>query len=454
MKCSIYNTYIPSGKNEYILFNTLTGSFLLIDGELKNCLEGGEKGLMGLNNVILRGLDEQGMVVEKRVDERRIFEYNYNVRIYSTMVSSFIIYPTYACNLSCNYCYEKDLALPEKTMDEAVVKRAIRFIKNMTIENNSRKIVVGFFGGEPLLEYETCVRISKEIFDWSKKHKIGYYGTLTTNGTLFSDDVAKYIGRYISSVQITLDGCRDVHDSKRQYSDGRGTYDDIMAAVSRFKGSRTHVALRVHMDDDISNIEQLLADLGQRGFNRYPNFHINFALVAPPNACLHYDDDGLFSNGAKKALELFPKLWSLAARNGFKRNSGSIAGAEDQIHELCSYIKKGVYMIDPSGDLYLCPVFTGDKKYSIGSLTTSGDARWSQFYSDLMTRNPAVIPGCRDCVFLPQCEGGCPISSHMKRKKLNTRSCSPGKFSIEEKVRSYLGHHYPEKFGEINHENF
>lgn len=454
MKCSIYNTYIPLAKNEYILFNTLSGSSLLIDGELKDCLEGGEKGLVGLNDGMLRNLEEQGVVVGKRVDERRIFEYNYNIRKYSTEISSFIIYPTYACNLSCNYCYEKDLALPEKTMDEAVVERAIRFIKKMTLENNSRKIVVGFFGGEPLLEYGICARISKEIFDWSKKYRIGYYGTLTTNGTLFSDGVAEYIGRYISSMQITLDGCRDVHDSKRHYGDGMGTYDGIMAAVSRFLGSRTHVALRVHVDDDISNIEQLLADLGQRGFDKYPNFHINFALVAPPNACLHYDNDRLFSNGEKKALGLFPKLWSLAEKNGFKRSSGDTAGAENQTRELCGYMKKGVYMIDPSGDLYLCPVFTGYKEYSIGSLTAGGEARWSQFYYDLVTRNPAVIPGCRDCVFLPQCEGGCPISSHMKSKKLNSLSCSPGKFSLEERVRSYLGQHYPEKFGEINHENF
>jgi uncharacterized protein len=250
-------------------------------------------------------------------------------------------------------------------------------------------------------------------------------------------------------MQITLDGCRDVHDSKRHYGDGMGTYDDIMAAVSRFLDSRTHVALRVHVDDDISNIGQLLADLGQRGFSRYPNFHINFALVAPPNACLHYDNDKLFSNGEKKVLGLFPKLWSLAKQNGFKRSSGDTAGAGNQIRELCGYMKKGVYMIDPSGDLYLCPVFTGYKEYSTGSLTADGEARWSQFYYDLVTRNPAVIPGCRDCVFLPQCEGGCPISSHMKTKKLNTWDCSTGKFSLDERVRFYIGQHYPEKLGEI-----
>lgn len=450
MKCSIYNTYILMGKDEYALFNTLSGSYLLIDGELKDCLEGGEKGLMGLEDGLLRSLKEQGMVVGTGIDERRIFEYNYNIRKYSAGISSFIIYPTYACNLSCGYCYEKDLELPGKTMDEAVVESVIRFIKKMTIQNNSRKIVVGFFGGEPLLEHETCARISKEIFDWSKEHKLGYYATLTTNGTLFSDDVTGYIGRYISSMQITLDGCRDIHDSKRHYSDGMGTYDDIMAAVSRFKGSRTHVALRIHVDDDISNIEQLLTDLGERGFNRYPNFHINFALVAPSNACLHYDNDGLFSTGAKKVLELFPKLWSLAARNGFGRSSKDLAGAEEQIHELCGYMKEGVYMIDPSGDLYRCPVFTGYKKYSIGSLTASGNAKWSQFYYDLMTRNPAVIQGCRDCVFLPQCEGGCPISSHMKSKKMNNPGCSQ---SFEERMRSYLRQHYPGKFGEMNYEN-
>jgi AraC family ethanolamine operon transcriptional activator len=58
------------GKNEYILFNTLSGSSLLIDGELKDYLEGGEKGLARLNDGMLRSLEELGAVVGKMVDER------------------------------------------------------------------------------------------------------------------------------------------------------------------------------------------------------------------------------------------------------------------------------------------------------------------------------------------------------------------------------------------------
>ena len=63
---------------------------------------------------------------------------------------------TQRCNLACDYCYihEKNSVMPL-----AVAEKILNFIFENTPK--SEKIDIGFFGGEPLLEFNLIKKITK-----------------------------------------------------------------------------------------------------------------------------------------------------------------------------------------------------------------------------------------------------------------------------------------------------
>ncbi|ADN37283.1 Radical SAM domain protein [Methanolacinia petrolearia DSM 11571] len=438
MKNSIYNIFIPAGEDEFVCFNSLSGSSALVDGEVRKMIEDPGEATAGPGDEIRGRMMKLGILVGDTVDERKIFDYKFSLDRYSAKISSFIIYPTYGCNLACPYCYETGLKLPKKRMDEATVEKTIEFIRHTTVSNNSRMIILGFFGGEPLLETETCRTIAEEIFEWAKERSIEYYGTLTTNGTLIDDKTVLDLFPYISSLQVTLDGAEDFHNSKRFYSGGRGTYQDIMTNVGRLKDWDGHISFRVHIFSDLNDVKVLLEDLKRRGFDKNPKFHIYFALAAPSDACLHFIDDEEMVRGSEKASVLLPGARRLAAACGFSTEITDDTISGEYLHSCCGYIKKGVYMIDPHGDIYMCPVFTGDKQYSIGSVHAGSFDERTPFYYKILTKSPLTVAECRDCEYLPLCGGGCPMERYMRDSVPGSVYCGLNKELIGKKIEEHF----------------
>jgi uncharacterized protein len=55
--------------------------------------------------------------------------------------------------------------------------------------------------------------------------------SVQTNGVLLNEEWADVFSKYEIPVGISIDGPIDVHNRNRVYSDGRGSYDDVVAAV-------------------------------------------------------------------------------------------------------------------------------------------------------------------------------------------------------------------------------
>lgn len=151
---------------------------------------------------------------------------------------------TDACNLKCVYCYQgcKD----NHYMSFETAKKMIDYIfehKNdpdayFNLETTSG-IIIEFIGGEPFL----AIDLISEIIDyfeykflenpedpWLLNHMYAF----SSNGTLYFDErVQKLLNKYseLISLGITVDGCKELHDQCRLYHNGRGSYDDAVAAA-------------------------------------------------------------------------------------------------------------------------------------------------------------------------------------------------------------------------------
>jgi len=142
------------------------------------------------------------------------------------------------CSLRCSYCtysgnYENQRSHSKEVMSIDVMKRSVDFI--MERSHGLKKINIAFYGGEPLLEIDiikSCVRYVKDK----------YYGrevtySLTTNGTIFNDDIIHFLRNNDFNISISLDGPKEIHNLNRIFPDGSGSFDKIMDNLRNIRKS-------------------------------------------------------------------------------------------------------------------------------------------------------------------------------------------------------------------------
>lgn len=128
------------------------------------------------------------------------------------------------CNLSCGYCcarpYRSNASMSQQTIDRAIATF-------LDIYPRVRSIV--FFGGEPLLDFET-LRRTVERHGRRLRHAGGSFGVIT-NGTLITESNARFLAEAGVRVTVSCDGPPSVNDRQRVTSIGQGTSQRVEAAM-------------------------------------------------------------------------------------------------------------------------------------------------------------------------------------------------------------------------------
>ena len=135
---------------------------------------------------------------------------------------------TQNCNLRCAYCAYSgkynQRSHTNRVMSFETMKRSVDFaIKH---SYGIEKLNIGFYGGEPLLEIQNIKKIIEYIKQEYPGKKIDY--TLTTNGTIFSEENIHFLMENNFKVMVSLDGPKELHDENRVFSNGIGSFDKIM----------------------------------------------------------------------------------------------------------------------------------------------------------------------------------------------------------------------------------
>lgn len=145
------------------------------------------------------------------------------------------------CNLSCRYCpYNEDNMSqemrPKINMEKDVALAAIDFFFRHNQRARKENIIVSFYGGEPILNFEVikaCVEYVKSKY---KDFCNNTHFIINTNGTLLDEDVISYlVTNNKVFLHISLDGPEAVHDGNRIYKDGSGTFKTIVRNLERIR---------------------------------------------------------------------------------------------------------------------------------------------------------------------------------------------------------------------------
>lgn len=336
----------------------------------------------------------------------------------NTVVKALCLHIAHSCNLNCSYCFAAQGKYhgEDSLMSFETGKRALDFL----IENSGtrRNLEVDFFGGEPLLNFETVKQLVKYARSIEKEKNKNFRFTLTTNGVLIDDDVIDFCNKEMDNVVLSLDGRKDIHDYFRKDLGGNGSYNKILPKFKEFvekRGDKSYYmrGTFTHNNVDFTNDILHMADMGFKELSMEP-------VVCPPDEPYALTDEDLpilleqyeilskeMLKRKKAGNDFTFYHYMIDLTNGpciYKRITGCGSGTE--------------YMaVTPQGDLYPCHQFVGDENYKLGDIWNGVSNQ--EKVDEFKLCNAYAKVECKDCFARLYCSGGCAANSYHATGSIN-----------------------------------
>jgi uncharacterized protein len=437
MKLSNFNVIIPTkNPGDYLLANMMSGAVIAVDEELKTVIETGA--LDACDAETCNTLKDLGVLIPDDVDEYRKFKVGYESRKYTVTSPNFTLITTYACNLACPYCYEGKGELLHGTMTEDTRERTVTFIQKTVEKTGAKTFSIALYGGEPLLNFDDSVYIMDSCFTWAEDKGIDYTNFMLTNGTLVTPEIAETLHHYKArAVQLTLDGPKRLHNKRRIYKNGKGTYDDIIEAAVLLRDHKVPIGFRFNVDSKNKEyIGDLLDELEALGLHDVP---VLCGIVTETQACRNYTE----CIQDKDVRMILSEFRDTLEKRGY---STVVERPHSPKHLFCGFLGEGTYVLDPHADVYKCLTFVGLPPHCIGHLDTEGDLVHTWAYYDWMSRDPLYIDECRRCTMLPACGGGCAATAYEKHGTYHACGCYDPYSEMRDQLKRYLEKESPQHF--------
>src|SRR5919201_1713096 len=174
MQPSIFNLRVAlPARDEVFLMNTITDAQLVVSTDVAALLDRVEHE----NFTASRPNDEErealellwdnGFVVESRnADRRRLDEYLDGVKE-NTQELNVTVLTTLQCNFACDYCFQGDHGDYNKYADKMSPETAVRvaeWIERQMAAIHPERLVLTFFGGEPLLNLPVMYTLAERAW--------------------------------------------------------------------------------------------------------------------------------------------------------------------------------------------------------------------------------------------------------------------------------------------------
>lgn len=444
MRFSSYNIFTaPLSNGEHILLNGLTGLMDMIDEEAygvvsayaeEDCLP---SEIMDRIEVIREHFLERGYLTELTRDEELAkaealaFEMNSQRDPDQWGV---VLVPYMGCNYRCTYCFEKEGGYPSRVMTKKQVDAVFKIIKDKIAPGEN----ITLYGGEPLakenreiIEYilEKCEEIDNTCFAVTNAHDLEHYMDLLGS-------------KKISSLQITVDGPREIHNKRRIAMDGESSYDKIMKNIEKaLKETDVSVKMRVNVDRrNAPYILDFMEDLEKRGFLENPSF-----LVCA-NAVVGAGDQTLVNTELKKLEKAVEKKYPQLEYDF----GGRTSGANDQLFPAVYLNQKIPFKVStcgadsnlrvfaPDGTIYPCWSCVGLSKDVIGTYDETGAICWNPDIVDIWKKKMlGYKKDCIRCRYAFICGGGCIRPALSNEASANMYDCDYYNNRFEDQLVEY-----------------
>ena len=418
---SRYNLLFHSQRHGWLLFNTVSRAFFEVSEALlpviRGIMEDPSRFDYTRHAMLYMRLRAMSVLVEEGRDDAF-----YNVRkmrtltqLYADTNLSLTIAVTRACNFDCSYCFEGNRT--GSPMSREVEDKLIRFIR----AHQAKKLNVVWYGGEPLLAFDRLKSIDGSIKETGKP----YQAMIVTNGYLLTEEkIACLNDLNIGLIQITLDGGRETHNSRRYLKSGKGTYDVILGNIRALMASDYKGALSIRVNVDTRNEEEF-ASVYRFFQESYPADFPRRVSVYPgfvrgddhPQSSCFFDAEerGAFIERMYRAHGIIPL--TIFPQPAMQR---------------CTMTHRNSFVVGPDGELYKCWDDVGLKDRVVGTLDVADNWDVAQIAEGMVGCSYLDSEECKSCMYFPICDGGCPrVRQNNLRRDVKTSSCTYFKGNLE-----------------------
>lgn len=130
--------------------------------------------------------------------------------------SAAVVSLTDECNMRCEYCFTH--FNPRRSSFEVVDKTCEFLLLN---KKGDISPSLTFFGGEPMLEFDTIIKPIVEKY----KDEIGF--SITSNGTLLNEDAVDFLADNNVPVLLSIDGDKTTQNRQRSLANGKESFDKV-----------------------------------------------------------------------------------------------------------------------------------------------------------------------------------------------------------------------------------
>lgn len=418
MYWSKYNILSKSEKYGFLLFNTMSLAFIRIneqDIDMWKKLRETPDSYTNFQNYDF--LIKARILVDNQEDDLNVYLADVLKNRYNSSDMALTILPTRGCNFGCIYCYEQDR--PNVLMNEQTEKAIVKFVCS---NSNLKRLSVVWYGGEPLLNFDSMVRLTKMF----KQLNIEYSAKIVSNGYLLTKEKADLMKDLaIRNIQITFDGSEEIHNQRRFLLGGQPTYRKIMDNLKYLLSINKEITIDIRTNIDRRNkddynkfYQDFKSEINDKRVTMYPGFVSDLLS----SECVSPEFN--ISEGGYKAqfiLDIFDK-YGIEIKSflpKYRRHS-------------CVASKYFAFVIGPEGELDKCWRMVGNQKEAIGNVN-DGSFDMVKFSKYLIGADYTLDSKCLQCEFITLCGGGCPlVRMRNKYEKISLNHCCPEKTHMEQ----------------------
>jgi uncharacterized protein len=365
-----------------------------------------------------------GFLVNQDIEESKIVEYAYQKSKFDRSIFRLRLFPSYACNLRCNYCFVKEKVYNHPNSNLSEIKDYFNEINNLITNSDFEKTAMVIMGGEPLI-------FGKEILAFLNKLNGAKNISLqiVTNGTIIDKEILSEIVKmpFIKSFQISFDGPPSYHDGvkgKKNSFYSSINFINFLNKVS-FRGS---ISIRINISEANKSLIKETLNLLKSELSALEKVSFYPAMIRE-SMDTNVELKGDYCIPEEDAYLYFSEFYSTCISLGLKY----------YIHlspllRNCVYLNENSFVVAPNLMLYKCDDLLVDENNAVGIISqgkikmydfaNSGRVKHFNMIADSFLTNEK----CKDCSWLPVCRGGCPLEE-------NKGNC---KGIMENKLKNYI----------------
>ena len=328
------------------------------------------------------------------------------------------------CNFDCPYCFENK---PAAILDDETERLLLEVLDAQlpTIE----RFHVTWYGGEPLLGQDRIDRLSEAFLERTRQPGWRTRASIVTNGYLLTPDVARRLAALqVRDAQITLDGPAETHDLMRPLRNGRGTFD----VDPRQRRRRAPTCCRSRCGSTSTPPTP----------TRPCGSSTSWSSAASP-ARSRSIPSGSSPTPTRPAPRARPTGRAASPCRSSPRSSAAFLAAAyerglaepalpEPVGTPCTAVRVNELVVGARGELYKCFDSVGDAREVVGHLRSWQDPndrvlKWLRY-------DPFADAGCRSCIALPSCMGGC---AHHEMTEPGDSKCSTFRLTHRRQVEEY-----------------